>query len=215
MEDAEYVFMQTSMERKRVARGAYNKVRGGGRVVKMPSDAMSKKEREGMNGEMKSYDLSKPMDWNVFRDAPRDIQQEYLDKIAGRFKDVPESTISELVFKKSRSSLWRLMKDNGLMMRREDGHRKVKEDSFFKTADGEAFLRWVNNEDRIVAVVPFVEPENVQEDEKVSEVPVVESIDEPKMPKKVDAKSIDINNIAVLLKALSGTGAKLTIEIVL
>ena len=202
MNDAEFVFNETNRERKRVGWGANNKVRGGGRVVRMPSDGMSRKEKEAMNGEMKSYDLGKPMAWATFKNSPHDIQQEYLDRIVQRFNNVPQSLVAEM-FKLSRGSFWTYLNNHDLSFRRGD-NRKTKADVFLGTPDGEAFMRWACGE-----VVPVVEPVV----EPIVEDAVEEPIKEPVVEKKVDVREMDINNIAVMLKALVGTGAKLTIEI--
>ena len=79
MNDAEFVFKETSRERKQVARSARNVVRGGGRVVRMPSDILTKRELSALNGEVKGYNLSSPMTWSQFRMMPMDLQQEYLN----------------------------------------------------------------------------------------------------------------------------------------
>ena len=51
MNDAEYLFKQTSSERKRIGRGDYNKKRQGGKAIRFPSDHLTKKEIEAMSGE--------------------------------------------------------------------------------------------------------------------------------------------------------------------
>lgn len=204
MNDAEFVFNETNRERKRVGWGANNKVRGGGRIVRMPSDGMSRKEKEAMNGEMKSYDLGKPMAWGVFKSSPHDIQQEYLDRIAQRFNNVPQSLVAEM-FKLSRGSFWTYLNNHDLVFRRGD-NKKTKVDVFLGTPDGEAFMRWACGEDHIVLVDEPVVAAVVEE-------PANDPVEEPAVEKKVDVKDVDINNIAVMLKALVGTGAKLTIEI--
>ena len=46
MTDAEYLFRQTSKERKRNGIGDFHKKRGGGKVVRFPSDHLSRKEKK-------------------------------------------------------------------------------------------------------------------------------------------------------------------------
>lgn len=95
MTDERYVFEQTERERKRLSRGAYNKKNGSkSKMCRLPSDTMTRAEKKAMNGEVISYDLSKPMNWNQFKSMPKDIQGEYLRKLtdgigAGR-NDVAE-----------------------------------------------------------------------------------------------------------------------------
>ena len=78
MKDAEYLFKQTERERKRIGRGDYNKKRQGGKQVRFPSDHLTKKEREAMNGEVVSYQLGKPTDWATLKSWPEDVQKVYL-----------------------------------------------------------------------------------------------------------------------------------------
>lgn len=81
MNDAEYIFRTDCAEKKRAGHGAQHKVRSGGRRVMMPSDHLTRKEKEKLNGECMSYDMSKPVEWAVFRSWPVDIQREFLDKL--------------------------------------------------------------------------------------------------------------------------------------
>lgn len=78
MKDAEYLFRQTEIERKRIGRGDFNKKRQGGKQVRFPSDHLTKKEREAMNGEVVSYQLGKPTDWATLKSWPEEIQKVYL-----------------------------------------------------------------------------------------------------------------------------------------
>ena len=43
MKDAEYLFKQTEIERKKLGYGDRHKKRGGGRYVRLPSDNMTKR----------------------------------------------------------------------------------------------------------------------------------------------------------------------------
>jgi len=46
----------------------------------MPSDYLSAAQKRKLNGEVKMYDISKPMSWGMFRQMPYDLQGEYLRK---------------------------------------------------------------------------------------------------------------------------------------
>lgn len=78
MTDEEYIFRTECAEKKRTARGSFNRLShaGKGGRVKMPSDYMTKKERDKMNGEVQSYNLNSPMKWMQFKRMPDDIQRE-------------------------------------------------------------------------------------------------------------------------------------------
>ena len=81
MTDEEYIFRQTSAERKRIGRGDFNKKRKGGRFVRLPSDNLSKKEREKMNGEVTNYNMNKPVSWAEFKKWPQDLACEYIRRL--------------------------------------------------------------------------------------------------------------------------------------
>ena len=52
MTDEAFVFNQTVRERKATGYGAYHKKRKGGRTIRFPSDNLSRRERQQMNGEV-------------------------------------------------------------------------------------------------------------------------------------------------------------------
>ena len=79
MTDEEFIFSQTSRERKRIAAGAYHK-KGGAKSKKcsLPSDRLTPKQLRGMNSEVETYKLGKPMGWIEFFGMPEDLKLEYL-----------------------------------------------------------------------------------------------------------------------------------------
>lgn len=82
MDEATYVFNQTSAERKRAGRGAIGRKNGSkSKRCTLPSDRLSAAEKKKLNGECKKYDLSKPMNWKQFMGMPKDLQTEYLQKL--------------------------------------------------------------------------------------------------------------------------------------
>lgn len=79
MNDEKYVFITDCAEKKRTARGIHNKrthAGKGGKVI-FPSDYLTRKEREAMNGEVKTYALNCPMRWKAYKSMPQEIQTEY------------------------------------------------------------------------------------------------------------------------------------------
>lgn len=80
MKDEEYLFQTDCREKKNVANSARYKRghTGRGGKVRFPSDSLTKKEKEAMNGECKSYKLNEPMKWAEFKAMPLDIQEQYL-----------------------------------------------------------------------------------------------------------------------------------------
>lgn len=69
-------FDYDSMQKKRIARGAMNKVRHTG--CTLPHEHLTKKELKKMNGEVKKYSLTQPMKWAEFRAMPIDLQRKYI-----------------------------------------------------------------------------------------------------------------------------------------
>lgn len=84
MKDEEYLFRQTERERKRNSYGAKSRVTHGG-AVRFPSDYMTRKEREALNGETKTYEMGKPVKWAVFREWPDDIKRHYIEGVTEKF----------------------------------------------------------------------------------------------------------------------------------
>lgn len=84
MTDAEFIFHSDCAEKKKIGHSAYShaKSRGG---VKMPSDFMTRKERNAMNGEVKTYDFSKPMKWKQFKAMSGELRREYLEYLDNNF----------------------------------------------------------------------------------------------------------------------------------
>ena len=95
MREAEFVFNQDIYDKKKTGTGGYHKVRGGGKYVKMPSDSLSRKEREALNGEVTTYELNKPMVWKEYKAMPRTIQKEYCEGLMRKY-DVGPSAMSRM-----------------------------------------------------------------------------------------------------------------------
>lgn len=87
MDDAKYEFISDSAEKKRIGNSArhrrtHNGKRGG---VKLPSDFLTKKERDAMSGECRSYRINEPMKWAEFKAMPEDIQRQYVQILRDRY----------------------------------------------------------------------------------------------------------------------------------
>ena len=81
--EAQYIFNQTARERKRSGRWAAAKKNGSkSKRCTMPSDYLSAAQKRKLNGEVKMYDISRPMSWGMFREMPFDLQKEYMTKLA-------------------------------------------------------------------------------------------------------------------------------------
>ena len=78
MNDFDYDVMQ----RKNLASQAKHRKRGSkSKKCTLPSDGMTNKQWKERNGEVMTYDLSKPMKWTKFKYMPADLQREYLEKL--------------------------------------------------------------------------------------------------------------------------------------
>lgn len=79
MTNEAYTMVETIKERKSMLSGARHK-KGGSKSKKctLPSDTLTKREKEKMNGEMKVYNLKYPVTYSEFMDMPQDIKEEYI-----------------------------------------------------------------------------------------------------------------------------------------
>ena len=80
-------FAYDSVQKKKLAKNAIHKKNGSkSKKCSLPSDGMSRKEWEEMNGDVKKYRLNEPMSWAQFKEMPLDLQQEYLNFLVSNFK---------------------------------------------------------------------------------------------------------------------------------
>lgn len=98
MNDEKYVFIEDVKERKSIARGAFHK-KGGAKSKKctLPSDYLTRKEREKMNREVKSWNLNKFYSWDEFKEMPSDIAAAYISTLNQKHH-VSMSTIAKELF---------------------------------------------------------------------------------------------------------------------
>lgn len=121
MPDEQYVMISDSIEKKKIAHSSHNRKThcGKGGRVKFPSDYLSKKELKAMNGDVKSYNLNKPMTWEEFRNMPQDLQIMYIKKLRNEF-GVPDIVLSKAMGV-CKSSFSRAMKDLNLSLGKSAG----------------------------------------------------------------------------------------------
>lgn len=98
MKDEEYLFHSEVRDKKVTARSARNTRTHNGKrgMVKLPSDYMTKKELNAMNGEVKSYRLNEPMSWKEFKAMPDDIKVTYVKLLREKFHCI-DSAIAEMM----------------------------------------------------------------------------------------------------------------------
>lgn len=164
MKDEEFVYKSDVREKAvtgRSARHARTHCGKGGRV-RLPSDNLSKKELQKMNGECKSYRLNEPMTWAEFLEMPDDIQKLYIMALRKKYK-VPNADLARM-FGVERTCLSNHLNRHGFP-KATVGKTKWDKDGFFA---------WVNGVDMLPTPVIDEEPaeEPIQE-------PVIISFDEP------------------------------------
>lgn len=96
MNDAEQIFRETELERKRAGYGAKHRPRGGG-AVRLPSDTLSKKEREALNGEMVVFQEKPFYSYEEFKALPDDLKLKWVNSLNNLY-GVGLTTISEVCF---------------------------------------------------------------------------------------------------------------------
>lgn len=121
MPDEQYVMISDSIEKKKISHSSHNRKThcGKGGRVKFPSDYLSKKELKAMNGDVKTYNLNKPMTWEEFRSMPQDLQIMYIKKLRNEF-GVPDSVLSKAMGV-CKSSFSKAMKDLNLSLGKSAG----------------------------------------------------------------------------------------------
>lgn len=198
MKDAEYLFRQTEIERKRIGRGDFNKKRQGGKQVRFPSDHLTKKERESMNGEVVSYQLGKPTDWATLKSWPEDIQKTYLSGLRKTY-GVGAKELGEMLGV-AKVTVCHYEKKLGVSA-------PVGKKTDLRQKEWNKFLG------RGVEHVEAVE----QAEEPPEETPLLRSknIDLSSYAAPAQEGSPSPDKIVELLRQLVGTGAKLTIEVTL
>ena len=86
MNDVEFILKEDIKEKKQAGRGYRYKKKGSkSKKCRLPSDSLSKKEIEKMNGECKVYNFNKPMSYSNFCAMPVDLQIKYLETLRVKF----------------------------------------------------------------------------------------------------------------------------------
>lgn len=86
MNDVEFILKEDIKEKKQAGRGYRCKKNGRkSKKCSLPSDHLSKKEIEKMNGECKVYNLNKPMNYSNFCAMPVDLRIKYLEMLRDKF----------------------------------------------------------------------------------------------------------------------------------
>jgi hypothetical protein len=217
MTDAEYLFRQTEIERKRAGYGDRHKKRQGGRHVRLPSDHRTKKEIAAMSGEVKVYKERPFYTREELQALPDDLQVKWINSVIIRY-DVSVRGLSTVVFD-NHDWLRTYINSKGFSEYINKGPKGRAADKGIRalTAAYEAFKNGAETVDK--QREPQEAELQAQEQETPANEPQGENTytirDECVKHAQENAEKIDVTRIAELLRALSGTGAKLTIEVVL
>ena len=154
MTDEKYTFITDVAEKKRTARGAFNKRthNGKGGKVRFPSDYLSNKERNKMNGEVREYRMNSPITYSEFKKYPDDLKKKYVKRLRDMF-DVSDTDIAAMMGVKAKTLNAALIKIDASGGRR--GKRK---------ADYVAFENWKHNDGAAPSSCVQLTTDNVTED---------------------------------------------------
>ena len=186
MTDEKYVFVTDVAEKKRTARGAFNKrthngKRGG---VKFPSDYMTKKEKNKMNGECKTYTMNAPITYTEFKTYPDDLKKQYVRKLRDMF-DVPDAAIAEMM-SVNHKTLRALLVKLGIPGGRRGSRR----------ADYEGFEKWRRGETLLNECVQVPVDDALEDCNERSTDEIVDKICEVGTPNLLRAHDIDWDEVS-------------------
>ncbi len=100
----------------------------------MPSDYLTKKEREAMNGEVITYQMNKPMSWGQFKKMPDDTKREYINSIIHKYD--PQQTAVAAMFGVTPRTLYVLCEELGIHFKRGGTQRENRNDAFWAWVNG-------------------------------------------------------------------------------
>lgn len=185
LNDIRYEFNQDCREKKITARSARNTRTYNGKAghVRLPSDNLTKKEREALNGECIKYaSLKKPMTWSEFKELPDDLKVEYVKSLREKFK-LPNTAFAEM-FGIDSTVVSRYFKCLGLAIGSASG-------SGNRTWDKEGFLAWRGGaEDGVVK--PSETPVDISKDDLVAENDTPELVIREEVPVAIDRSAEDM-----------------------
>lgn len=182
MTDEKYTFITDVAEKKRIARGAFNKRthNGKGGKVRFPSDYLSNKERNKMNGEIREYRMNSPITYAEFKKYPDDLKKKYIQRLRDMF-DVSDKDIAEMMGVNVKTLATALAKIDARGGRR--GKRK---------ADYVAFENWKRDNGAVPSSCAQITADNITEDglKKFSD-----KIDDMTTPNILRAHDIDWDEV--------------------
>lgn len=162
MKDETYAFIQDVKDKKITARSARSTRThcGKGGKVRLPSDNLSKKELEKMNGECKSYRLNAPMTKEEFQSMPDDLKATYIKLLRSKYA-IPDTQLGKAMGY-PQQTFAKIVKKLGLGEGSASGGKK-------KVWDKEGFFAWWNGVDKLPTPV-IAEPTQEEAEEPEAHV---------------------------------------------
>lgn len=210
MDDIKKLLAQDTADKKRTARGMHHKVRGGGRIVKMPSDYMTKEEIKKLSSPVTTYNPTFPYKWDEFKKLPDRIQVYYWDTVTRNYTTNAHQMAKMFGVSDYTVKVW--MKAHGIQPGQRGGYIDPRERDRWEEFLGKRNRVEPTDEKVPVAETVEVEVAPAMEEPTVIETPVEHPTEETEPV--VVAEPLR-PGIADIIAALIGTGAKLTIEVVL
>lgn len=203
MTDEKYLYQQDLRDKKITARSARNTRTHNGKrgAVRFPSDNLSRKELNAMNGEVKTYRLNEPMNWKDFKAMPEEYKVAYIKALRQKY-GVSDSTLAKM-FCTSNWSVSNEMRLLGLGI----GRCAKKEKPF----DKEGWLAWVNGAPVTAAAEDTAKEETAAETE--AEQKTVSAHTEKAIPKSGIMTFVDSADKALAMAAAILGGANVCITI--
>ncbi len=220
MTDEKFVFIQDSKEKKNIAHSARNRRThaGKGGKVRFPSDYLSKKELQAMNGEVTAYPLNRMMTWKEFKAMPDDIKATYIELIRDKY-NTTDRVLAE-AFGVHRITVHNEFKRLGLCMGSGNGGKRIWDEEGFKVfcvgCDPDPVEELA---EEVEAVVEDFVCENDSDSpfSKIKELPVVENSAREEAPAIPCSGSLTFNGAAdaalkTVMNLLGGSEVTITIR---
>ena len=223
--DAEYLYYSDVRDKKRIARGAFNKVNGSkSKKCTFPHELMTRKEIKAMNSKVTSWNLSKFYSWNEFRDMPADLKVEYINKLISDY-DISISVIAKELFNISdgyfRKTLIRekVSDDKNVyeMIHLRNGFRTKQESiDAFQTA----YLKSLEPPEKTTDTM--IDPNNLKIEDVIEEIPSCDSfVNETKpdyfkasmLSSEIHMDGFDIDTISYLASKYIGKKIEVIISV--
>lgn len=149
--DEQYAMIEDSREKKSTAASAFKQRTHCGKSggVRLPSDSMTKKERNAMNGECVVYRMNDPIAWSEFKTWPEEHQKSYIVNAREKFK-VPNTALAKAMGV-SEGTLNGYIKCFGLNQGKESG---ANGRYWHNSDDATRFWAWWNGEEVVEAEAP-------------------------------------------------------------